>query len=489
MRGRYIFGKDLLCLQLDGGLERVARRQDGGLVGGVLRVHEPLVLLHGVFGVDGQPHRVLVVLARQANRKLDQLVAARHGLDVARKLVGREHVVDDGPKLHFAPGAARLHVGHHALQVTHAARQGLHFAQALVHLLQPVRHQLEGFAQALLQRGVQLFVHRAAHFFELGGVVGLNGAQTLVERGAQLFGVVLAALHQAGELLRHGVLQHRELVLDLVAVAFELVLERGRHGAQLALDVGLERVERDARGGRQRLETLLNALFKQRCALAHGLARLDALKGQGGRGGGELGAKTHQCGRQLGARGGGIGLALRQVGQQRLAAFFQAPGHGLLQTIEALGQRGVQRGLALGQGGVEHRQALLQPPLEHAKGRQQFGAAVARFTHRLGQAFVNGVAQGFERGLRGLCETAELVGQRIHGAIVLGHCQLGGLASLFQGLQPRQPLGRQVHTGAAHQQQHQKQQHQGQRGQQNKRVSSQGIHYYIYSILRLSHKR
>jgi hypothetical protein len=49
-------------------------------------------------------------------------------------------------------------------------RQRLHLAQALVHLLQPVGHLLEAFAQALLQRGVQLLVDRAAHFFQLGRV-------------------------------------------------------------------------------------------------------------------------------------------------------------------------------------------------------------------------------------------------------------------------------------------------------------------------------
>ena len=118
---------------------------------------------------------MLVALARQADGKFHQLIAAWHGLDVARELLGGEHVVDDGAELHFAPGTARLHVGHHAFQVAHAARQGLHLAQALVHLFEPVAHQLEGFAQALLQRGVELFVHRAAHFFELGGVVGLDG--------------------------------------------------------------------------------------------------------------------------------------------------------------------------------------------------------------------------------------------------------------------------------------------------------------------------
>ena len=40
----------------------VASLQDGGLVEVVLRVHQALVMLHRVLGVDRQPHRVLVVL-------------------------------------------------------------------------------------------------------------------------------------------------------------------------------------------------------------------------------------------------------------------------------------------------------------------------------------------------------------------------------------------------------------------------------------------
>jgi len=76
-------------------------------------------------------------------------------------------------QLHFAPGAARLHVGQHALQVTHAGRQRLHFAQPLVHGFQPVGHQFEGLAQALLKRGMELFVHGPAHFIKLGAVFRL----------------------------------------------------------------------------------------------------------------------------------------------------------------------------------------------------------------------------------------------------------------------------------------------------------------------------
>ena len=49
-----------------------------------------------------------------------------------------------------------------------------------MHLLEPVGHELERFAQPLFERGVQLFVDGAAHFFELGRVVRLDILQPLL---------------------------------------------------------------------------------------------------------------------------------------------------------------------------------------------------------------------------------------------------------------------------------------------------------------------
>ena len=83
----------------------------------------------------------------------------------------------------------------------------------------------------------------------------------------------------------------------------------------MRLDVALERVEREARGGLQGLKALLNALFKQRGALGHGLAGLDAFSRQRRRGSGQLGAEAGERVRQLLARSRRIGLPLRQMGQ------------------------------------------------------------------------------------------------------------------------------------------------------------------------------
>jgi hypothetical protein len=102
-----------------------------GLLG---RFEQALVLLLRELGVDRQPQRRAAVdHARQLDRELDARVRTAHGLDVLGVLVDRQHLLEQHLQLHFAPGAARLHVGQHAFQVAHADRQLLHLAQALVH--------------------------------------------------------------------------------------------------------------------------------------------------------------------------------------------------------------------------------------------------------------------------------------------------------------------------------------------------------------------
>ena len=94
-----------------------------------------------------------------------------------------------------------------------------------MHLLQAVTHQLERFAQALLQRGMQFFIDRAAHLFKLGRVVGLDGGQPLIERATQLFGGLVAVLIESLQLLRQRLLQGVEVLLLLLpAVACLLQL-------------------------------------------------------------------------------------------------------------------------------------------------------------------------------------------------------------------------------------------------------------------------
>jgi hypothetical protein len=96
---------------------------------------------------------------------------------VGCKLVGRQQLFEQGRQLDFAPGAARLDIGQHALEVADTGRQRLHFTETAMDLLQAIADQLERFAQTLLQRRMQLLVDRPPHLFQLVGVVGLDGRQ------------------------------------------------------------------------------------------------------------------------------------------------------------------------------------------------------------------------------------------------------------------------------------------------------------------------
>ena len=215
-------------LQADTGFKRLARRIGAGHIGIALGVEQALVVLVGELGVDGQPQRcAMVQLARQFDGKVHHVLAARARGNLRGKLVGREDLFEQAGQLRLAKDAAGLHVGQQMLEVPHALRQRLHLAQALVHLLQPVGHLLEALAQACLQRGLELLVHRGAHFVELGGVGRLQLGQLLVQRvahGRQAARVGIVQLGQssggglahAGQLGVQGVgyrlLKQRELL-------------------------------------------------------------------------------------------------------------------------------------------------------------------------------------------------------------------------------------------------------------------------------------
>src|SRR5438874_155481 len=56
-----------------------------------------------------------------------------------------------------------------------------------MHLLQTIAHELEGFAETLLQRPLQFFIHRRPHFVDLLGVVLLQFFQANVDNRANTF--------------------------------------------------------------------------------------------------------------------------------------------------------------------------------------------------------------------------------------------------------------------------------------------------------------
>ena len=68
-----------------------------------------------------------------------------------------------------------------------------------MHLLQPVGDLLEALAQALLERRVQLLVHRGAHLLELLLVVGLDRGQPRLDGTAHLAHALVVGQGQRGE--------------------------------------------------------------------------------------------------------------------------------------------------------------------------------------------------------------------------------------------------------------------------------------------------
>ena len=205
MRRFDILVANLLGLVAQTHFERLGCGFNGHRIGAILRLDKPLIVFDRELGVDRQPDRAAirsaVALPRQTNGELDPLVAARTRGNVLFILLGSQNLIEQGFQLNLAPGPARLDVGQHLLQVADTGGQRLHLAESLVHQFQPLADQLERIAEALLQRRVQLLVHRLAHLFQLAGVVGLYRAEARFDRYAQLLEALFVALRQARQLL------------------------------------------------------------------------------------------------------------------------------------------------------------------------------------------------------------------------------------------------------------------------------------------------
>lgn len=102
-----------------------------------------------------------------------------------------------------------------------------------MHLLQPVGDQLERFAQALFQRGMQLLVDGAPHLVELGRVVGLDVLELLLQRGAHFGQPPLVALGQLCQLLLHGLAEAAQRARLLLAALLGLHLQALTHRLEL----------------------------------------------------------------------------------------------------------------------------------------------------------------------------------------------------------------------------------------------------------------
>ena len=124
-------------------------------------------------------------------------LAGPGGGHVARKLIGREHLVQQIFELDFAPGSTCCDVRKDALEIAYTRRQILHLAEAFVNLLQPFADDAEGLAEAGFEGLLELFVYRQADLFELPGDGGS-------ERFGALVGLAGEALETAGEFFAEG---------------------------------------------------------------------------------------------------------------------------------------------------------------------------------------------------------------------------------------------------------------------------------------------
>ena len=133
----------------------------------VLRVKDVLIGFEREFRVDGQ-HYFVAGFPGKIDDKVHAVGVFRLGKrDVFVVLLGRKKLRKQVIERHFAPGAARFHVGQNPFKVGHSACKGLHFAKAFRDCVDSFGHHLERFLKALFQIFVQIFVDGRAHFVKL----------------------------------------------------------------------------------------------------------------------------------------------------------------------------------------------------------------------------------------------------------------------------------------------------------------------------------
>ena len=184
----------------------------------------------GELGIDGQPDGA-AVHAGHLDGIFHPLGAARDGCHVGLVLLGSQNLFEDGPQLQLTEDAAGLDAREHLLQPAHIGGKGLHLAQALVHLLQLLVDGLEALRHPLLQRVLQLLVHRVPNFVQLAGVLSLQGGHALGKGPAQLFQLLGIGGFQTLEPLGQDVLLAALALCEGRAHVLHGGLQRLAHGA------------------------------------------------------------------------------------------------------------------------------------------------------------------------------------------------------------------------------------------------------------------
>lgn len=193
-------------------------------------VNKPFVVFFGKFGVDGEPDDFAVVFfrTRESNSEFDELIPGRFRFYVTSELLGSENLFKQIAELNFAPRATGFNVGENAFEIADTAGESLHFAETFVDLLEAVADEFERFAEAAVERALELFVDGLAHFFELGGVVGLEIGKFAFNGKAKLVGFFFVFVSEDGELIGERV----ELLLKLGGVFGEAFVLEGFVGVE-----------------------------------------------------------------------------------------------------------------------------------------------------------------------------------------------------------------------------------------------------------------
>ena len=121
-------------------------------------------------------HKEFAARTRHANTKFNTLVAALEpAIIILYILLGRQEVLDDRLKLHFAESTTGLHVCQDTFQVPYPGRKVLHVAEALVDGFQALGHRLEALGQAFFQALAEgLDVGEVTLAYDVHGQPGAN---------------------------------------------------------------------------------------------------------------------------------------------------------------------------------------------------------------------------------------------------------------------------------------------------------------------------
>ena len=205
--------------------QHVDSLRHGFLTAGIVGILQVGIGVGREFGVDRQPYR-LIVLPRQLDRKLDDVLASRHCRDVGCVLFRGQNFFQDRAQLDFPDDAAGLDVGQHFFQIADADGQRLHFAQSLIDLFQTIVNELERLRHLVLQRLLQLFIDSLPHFIQFPVIVLLDRGQLFFNRLTHVFQFLLVpgfkgfqAVFQHAELIGHRcverILLFRQRLADL----------------------------------------------------------------------------------------------------------------------------------------------------------------------------------------------------------------------------------------------------------------------------------